>query len=56
MYDTMPPGQVVEILTVKQGGCPQQLRQVVNNGRPVTATPGKGATTCMVSHVRHGDR
>ena len=29
------------------GGCPQQPRQVVNNDRPVTATPGKGATTCI---------
>ena len=33
------------------GGCPQQPRQVVRNDRPVTATPGKGATTCMVRHV-----
>ena len=28
------------------GGCPQQP-----NDLPVTATPGKGATTCMVRHV-----
>ena len=33
------------------GGCPQQPRQVVNNDRPVAATPGKGATTRMVRHV-----
>ena len=36
------------------GGCPQLPRQVVRNDRPVTATPGKGATKLTVEMIETG--